>query len=47
MKFKISYLVFILFLSVNAISQEQDLETIKFKIEESKNNPLPGVSIYE
>lgn len=47
MKFKISYLAFILFLSINAFSQEKEVEIIKFKVEESKNNPLPGVSIYE
>ncbi|UPQ80675.1 carboxypeptidase-like regulatory domain-containing protein [Flavobacterium azooxidireducens] len=42
----ISLIVF-LFLSINAFSQEKEVEIIKFKVEESKNNPLPGVSIYE
>ena len=40
-------LIVFLFISINAFSQEKELETIKFKVEESKNNPLPGVSIYE
>lgn len=39
-------LIVFLFLSINAFSQEKELETIKFKVEESKNNPLPSVSIY-
>ena len=46
MKIKISILLITLFLNLDAISQENRLETIKFKVEESKNNPLPGVSIY-
>lgn len=36
-----------LFLSIIAFSQEKEIEIIKFKVEESKNYPLPGVSIYE
>ncbi|RXR33497.1 hypothetical protein EQG68_04515 [Flavobacterium piscinae] len=41
------FIIFFLFLSIKAFSQEKKLETIKFKVEESKNNPLPGTSIYE
>lgn len=40
-------LIVFLFLSIIAFSQEKEIEIIKFKVEESKNNPLPGVSIYE
>ncbi len=40
-------LIVFLFLSINTFSQEKEVEIIKFKVEESKNNPLPGVSIYE
>lgn len=39
-------LIVLLFLSINSFSQEKEIETIKFKVEESKNNPLPGVSTY-
>lgn len=45
-KIETIFIIFFLFLSIKAISQEKKLETIKFKVEESKNNPLPGVSIY-
>ncbi len=40
-------LIVFLFLSIIAFSQEKEIEIIKFKVEESKNNPFPGVSIYE
>jgi TonB-dependent starch-binding outer membrane protein SusC len=40
-------LIVFLFLSIIAFSQEKEIEIIKFKVEKSKNNPLPGVSIYE
>lgn len=46
MKFKIIYLLLILLFPFRAICQEKKLETIKFKVEEIKNNPFPGVSIY-
>jgi hypothetical protein len=46
MNFKGSFLLIIFLFSSQAICQEKKLETIKFKVEESKNNPLPGVSIY-
>ena len=46
MKFKIISLLIILLFPFRAICQEKKLETIKFKVEESKNNPLPCVSIY-
>jgi iron complex outermembrane receptor protein len=45
MKIKISILLITLFLNLDAISQENRLETIKFKVEESKNKPFPGVTI--
>ncbi|MBC8883761.1 hypothetical protein H9X57_11525 [Flavobacterium piscinae] len=41
---------FLLFFSISfnkSIFTRKKLETIKFKVEESKNNPLPGTSIYE
>ena len=45
MKFKIISLLLILLSPFRAICQEKKLETIKLKVEELKNNPLPGVSI--
>jgi len=46
MKFKIISLLLILLFPFRAICQEKKLETIKFKVEESKNKPFPGVQIY-
>jgi hypothetical protein len=35
------------FVSTTLFCQEMTYSIIKFKVEESKNNPLPGTSIYE
>jgi hypothetical protein len=40
------YLLILINFTFIGFSQIENTTTIKFKVEESKNNPLPGVSIY-
>lgn len=44
---KIIVFLFLYFVSNSSFCQEKINSIVKFKIEESKNNPLPGVSIYK
>jgi hypothetical protein len=44
-KIETIFITIFLILSIKAFSQEKKLETIKFKVEESKNKPFPGVQI--